>query len=219
MGTNKPEPTNFGYWNAMLADASEAYRDFLEAEKEFVLQRVYGADILDFGCGDGRVLSYLSDYAQRRLYGVDSDPEAVFSAKEKFLHSPNVSILREDARQLPFMNGFFANVLCLNFAVNFGEHREIFYQEMKRVLHPAGDILLSVFNEDAFDERMKLYKFAGAPIHHVEGTTVYFDYKEGLHPSEQFSKSQLEGIFDENGLHPHKINKHGIEYLCDLKKK
>ena len=105
--------------------------------------------------------------------------------------------------------------------VNFGNDRNWIYSEMKRVLLPDGEIIISIFNEDQFTfyERTKLYAQLGAPVKEVKGTTFVFDYPNGAHISEQFSKKQLEEIFDENGLEPVDISKQGIGYFCRAKKK
>jgi len=45
---------------------------------------------------------------------------------------------------------------------------------MKGVLKPGGKIIISVFSEDAFSERMALYRSIGE-IKEIRGTTVIFD--------------------------------------------
>ena len=95
-----------------------------------------------------------------------------------------------------------------------------YLEEMKRVLKPEGEILISVFNEEmnTFYERIKFYTELKAPVKEVKGTTVIFDYPHGANISEQFSKKQLENIFQKNNLHPIEISKQGIGYFCRLKK-
>ena len=90
---------------------------------------------------------------------------------------------------------------------------------MKRVVKNKGLIIISVYSENAFEERMKLYKKIKTPIKEIKGTTILFDQEvEGDNMSEQFSKEELIEIFNKCKLKPLEIKKFGIGYICKLTK-
>ena len=101
---------------------------------------------------------------------------------------------------------------------NFGDEKQKFYAEMKRVVKEEGQILLSVFNEDAMEERLKLYKKVNAKVKEIRGGRVIFEDFVDIEFSEQFSKSELENIFKEAGLKVLEIKKEVIGYFCRLGK-
>jgi len=214
--TNKD--TNLKYWNKIVEDPPESFNNLLESENQYV-QRIIreGSKILEIGCGTGKNLANLLN-KKGEIYGVDNNPLAVIGARKKLFKQPLVSINFGDGRNLDYKDSCFDYVLLLGTTVgNFGDEKNKFYSEMKRVLKEDGEIILSTYNEDAFDERIKIYKEIGVPIEKIKGTTVFLDYPSAK-ISEQFSQEQLEEIFEENGLTPIDITKDGIGYFCRLKK-
>jgi SAM-dependent methyltransferase len=214
--------TNITLWKQCIKNLPESYRRWFEKEQEYFDRHVamLHANVLDVGCGTGRSLSYLIG-KNDNLYGVDNDPEAVKDARKRFSENPKVSIMMEDARDLPFKDDFFDYVLCISTPANFasfGANPMDFYSEMRRVLKSYGQIVFSVFNEDAFEERMKVYTSIDSKIEEINGTTVRFAVPSGGHVSQQFSKPQLEEIFRHAKLKPEEIVKDGIAYFCRLKK-
>lgn len=71
---------------------------------------------------------------------------------------------------------------------------------MKRVLKDKGFIIMSVFSEDAFEERMRMYKKIQVPIKEIRETTVIFEESVGANISEQFSKRDIEKLCKKAGL-------------------
>ena len=101
---------------------------------------------------------------------------------------------------------------------NFAYKKFIILEEMKRVLKNSGKIIISVFSEDALEERMKVYKASGVKIKKIKNGTVIFDESLGDNISEQFFKEQLEDIFSRANLKINDITKVNITYLCTLSK-
>jgi ubiquinone/menaquinone biosynthesis C-methylase UbiE len=122
-----------------------------------------------------------------------------------------------DAKNLDFDNNIFDYVICMLTFVNFEENKKKILGEMKRVLKKEGEIILSVYHENAFNERIKIYKKIGTPIEKVVKTKVFFKKPFGVN-SEQFSLKELKEIFYETRLKVIEIKKKGIGYLCRLKK-
>ena len=210
--------TNICFWEDVLKDSPQSYKDLFAAERAYLKEYIDSdSRVLEVGCGDGRSLRDVI-VKTRDIYGVDNDVVAVSDARKNLSDVPEASILLGDGRDLPFRDSFFDYVMCMTTPANFGKDRSKFYGEMKRTLKGEGEIIMSVFNEDAFDDRMKTYRESGCGIKEVRGTTVVFDESLGSNVSEQFSRSELEGIFYENGLRAKEIIRAGVGYICRLGK-
>ena len=195
-----------------------SYRRWFEEERKYLLKHITkNAKVLEVGCGDGRSIKDILDITTN-IVGIDHDEKAVADAKNNFKDYKTIRILKAKAENLPFENKEFDFVICMTTFANFADSKQKVLSEMKRVLKDDGFIIISVFSEDAFEERMKMYKKLNAPIKEIKGTMVIFNEEIGDNVSEQFSKEQLVGIFSKANLSVVDIKKKGIAYLCKLKK-
>ena len=210
---------NIDFWEGLLKDIPHSYKQLFIAEKDYIRKTITkNSIVLDIGCGNGRTLNSILDITQN-LFGIDNEEKAVENTRKNLKLIPNAQILLGDVRKLPFENKFFDFIICVDSFVNFGEYKFKALEEMKRVLKDDGIIILSVFSEDAFEERMKQYKKYNSPIKEIKGTTVYFDFEtEGENLSEQFSKKDIESIATKAKLKLLDIKKEGIGYICKLGK-
>lgn len=206
------------YWETVLTDIPESYRMWFEREREY-LQMVIPKNsfVLEVGCGDGRsILDIIS--VTEHIVGIDHDSTAVASAKEKFKAYEDVNIIQADAQQLPFENGIFDAVICMTTFANLGDARPQILSEIKRVMKPSGIFVISVFSEDALEERMKVYERVSVEIKSVDVRgKVVFDESIGANVSEQFTQEELEHIFQSVGFTIDNIEKVGIAYICSCK--
>lgn len=215
--TNNKE-TNIGNWGKLLHEMPESYKNYFQEEEKYLREYISnGSKVLDVGCGEGRSLEYILD-KDCKIHGIDNDKKAVSDSIKKFHNNSNVSIELGDGRDLNYKDNSFDYVISLITPVNFNKDRNKFYSEMKRVVKKDGEIILSVYNEDAFLERMKVYKKFGGPIKEIIGTKVVFKNIDGAGTSEQFSRYELKEIFNENKLNEIEIRKCGIVYFCRVKK-
>ncbi|MBT7102372.1 class I SAM-dependent methyltransferase [archaeon] len=215
---NKGNKTNICFWEDVLKDAPQSYKELFVAERKYLRRHVgRNSRLLEVGCGDGRSLRDVFTKT-RDIYGVDNDTTAVLDARRNLVDVPEASILLEDGRDLPFRGNLFDYVICMTTPANFGEDKYKFYGEMRRTLKDDGEIIISVFNEGAFDDRMSTYVKSGAQIKDVRGTTVVFDESIGSNTSEQFSRSELKETFYDAKLKPREIVKVGVGYICRLGK-
>jgi ubiquinone/menaquinone biosynthesis C-methylase UbiE len=217
----KKEIKNINFWKRLLKNLPKSYKSWFEDEKVF-LQKIITKDskVLEVGCGDGRSLNYIINITQN-IIGIDNDDIAVKDAKINFKNYPNVKILLAEASKLPFKDKSFDFVMCMTTFANFGNEKYKILKEMKRVLKDDGKIIISVFSEDALEERMKVYKTigAGATILEVKDNgTVIFDEKLGANISEQFSEKELIEIFNKVNFKVDEIIKSGIGYICEISK-
>ncbi|HLC86400.1 MAG TPA: class I SAM-dependent methyltransferase [Candidatus Nanoarchaeia archaeon] len=210
---------NISFWEKVLKDMPESYRKWFDEEEKYLNNLItQDSKVLEVGCGNGRVLLKLLNKT-KNLIGIDNEAKAVKDAKENFKSYPELKFLLADVRSIPFEDNYFDFVLCIGTFANFYNYKFKALEEMKRVVKNNGFIIISVYSEDAFEERMKLYKKIKTPIQEIKGTTVFFaGEKEGENASEQFSKQELQEIFKKTKLKTLEIKKAGIGYICKLKK-
>jgi len=209
---------DIAFWEKVLKNLPLAYKIWFEKEKEYLQQNITkNAKVLEIGCGEGRSLNDIINITEN-LTGIDHDPEAVKKAEANLNGHSGVKILSAEATNLPFKDEFFDFVICMTTFANFGDKKYKALDEMKRVLKNQGNIIISVFSEEAFKERMKLYKKTNFPIKEIIGTTVIYNSKWGDNFSEQFSQKELEEIFKKTKLKIVEIKKLNMAYICKLKK-
>jgi ubiquinone/menaquinone biosynthesis C-methylase UbiE len=210
--------TNIDYWLEVLKNLPESYRVWFAKEREYLRDKIsLDSHVLEIGCGDGRSIFDLLQNTNH-IVGVDHDEEAVINANNIFAEETALRIIKADATSLPFIDSSFDFVVCMTTFANFANKKFIVLEEMKRVLKVDGKIIISVFSEDALDERMSLYKSLGVPIKSIDNGTVTFDESLGDNISEQFSEKELREIFFKAELSVKEIKKVGIAYLCLLEK-
>ncbi|MBU2638060.1 MAG: class I SAM-dependent methyltransferase [Nanoarchaeota archaeon] len=209
---------NIDFWEDVLANQPASYRKWFEEEKKY-LQKIItpNAKVLDVGCGDGRSIFDIIETTQDAV-GIDHDQKAVDDARRKFAEYPSVKFLKADADKLPFKDEEFDFVICMGTFANFADKKFAVLEEMKRVLKKTGKIIISVYSEDAFEERIKVYSASGTKIKEIKGGKVIFDEELGDNTSEQFSREELEKIFSKVQLKIEDMTKVNIAYLCRLSK-
>lgn len=145
--SNLKERSTEKFWTERVAQHGERASSFLTTPQtrinEFTDQHIQilkkyagGADVLDVGCGWGRLAHPLSRLAKSYI-GVDFMPALVAKAKESL---PDLDFRTADARHLPFEQQFdivVASACLSSFAAIFDE----VLAELKRVLRPNGFIL------------------------------------------------------------------------------
>ncbi len=210
---------NIDNWEKTLANLSDSYnRAFEEEKKYFVKHITKDAKVLDVCCGGGRSIKEIINITTK-IVGIDHDEKAVAHAKKNLKDYPRVKILKAEAEHLPFRDKEFDFAICMTTFGNFANYKQKVLSEMKRVIKDDGFIILSVFSEDAFKERMKVYNNLNFSIKEIKGTTViFYDGTKNNIVSEQFSKEQLLDIFAKAKLNVVDIKKIEIMYLCKLNK-
>ena len=211
--------TNTQFWDSNIKKFPDSYKKWLKAEKEYLCNIItLNSKVLEIGCGTGRSISDMLPIT-KNITGIDHNQNAVEVAQNMFSGHSQVKIIKADAVNLPFEDECFDFVVCLATFVNFADKKITAIEEMKRVLKDSGKIILSVFSEDALEERMKVYTGAKSKIKEViNGKVVFDDIDSDDNISEQFSKEELETIFSKAKLNIENITKVSIAYLCTLTK-
>lgn len=99
-------------------------------------------NLLDIGCGEGRLLKLLASRAHR-VIGVDIDPEARRLARAELLLAglPNCSLRQGDMYSLPFDDQAFDTIILDDVLAESQRPTEAL-QEAKRLLRTGGRLLL-----------------------------------------------------------------------------
>jgi ubiquinone/menaquinone biosynthesis C-methylase UbiE len=126
-----------------VADVDVAH----EARRRAVLTRLlprHAARAADIACGTGRGLGVLQTVATT-VVGVDGTLAMLRVAREKL--GPAARVTQANAARLPFADGTFDLVICLNFLHLFGTvgEKKAFVSEMGRIVKPGG-ILIAEFD-------------------------------------------------------------------------
>lgn len=124
------------YWN-LWCDQYDP--DNLELENIRRLVHIEGKDILEIGCGNGRLTRFLAKHA-KRVVGIDKDSKMIESAR-KLTSQDNISYATMDALDLS-VEGSFDIVLFTWSLVCIYKQEEIALQNAKQVLKDKGSLVL-----------------------------------------------------------------------------
>jgi SAM-dependent methyltransferase len=116
--------------------AAAAIRDSIELR----------GDVLDFGCGCGRILHWLiRDCPEARLFGVDVDPDAI-----AWCRSNLQARFAVNAPQPPlgFPDASFDTIYAVSVLTHLDEPlQHAWIQEWRRILRPGGSLLVTYHGE------------------------------------------------------------------------
>lgn len=149
--------------------------DYVADKVEFNLQLIsdliintvpYSSQVLDFGCGYGRITNELYGLGYKGICGVDSSLEMINRGNNEF---PHLELSHSKGSQLPFSNSSFdAIVTCAVFTcIPEAQIRVNVVSELLRILKPNGVIYLVEF---CSDEGRFFTSGVGVPMWH--GTQI-----------------------------------------------
>ncbi len=182
--------------------ASRAYWDRVAGEKTFQHQlrtdwlgaHVAGRDILDCGCGYGRLLSELVGVGYRGAVGTDFSA-GMLAPCAAFNPDLACRLVQADSRSLPFHDTCFdaAVVFTMLTSMPQDSDQQALMGEIRRVLRPGGVVYISdlLLNGDA--RNLERYDQFAAEF----GTFGIFRLPEGVvvrHHSEQWIRTLTEGF-------------------------
>lgn len=102
------------------------------------IQKFHSGRILDVGCGNGNLFSFLPD-GKYELFGVDFSENMISEAKRNCNVKAAFSVA--DAEKLPFDDGMFDIIVC-NASFHHYIHPNTVLEEMHRVLKDGGKVLI-----------------------------------------------------------------------------
>ncbi len=206
----------YKYWKKFVNTTSKPVKDWLEKENEFLKNNIQkNSTLLDVGVGYGRNLSTIVNIC-KKVVGIDNSKFMLEELKEAAKQYSNVEFFCEDARKTHFQNSTFDYVICLgNTFGDFAENKSTILNDMKRVCKKDGKIFISVYSENALPCRIREYKRIGIKISKIHNGKFYTE--DGL-VLEQFTKSDLEQLFNNTGLEVEILELNNISYMCVAKK-
>ncbi len=210
--------TNIDYWEKIVSEPTPIYQKLFEAEKEYLQKKItQNSIVLDVGCGDGRNIKSILDITQN-ITGIDNDLQAIKDVQENLKNFAAIKIIHADATSLPFTDESFDFIIFLDTLVNLASDKIKALEELRRVLRKDGKIILSVYSEDALENRLVAYKRIGLPIKQIEDGKVIID-ESPTYQSEQFSKEKIDTMVQTAGLKILECKKvGGLAYILELGK-
>ncbi len=240
MDNEKADGSGDRLWSRFIRDAIENSPEFnhafgKEAElfRELAANGELGERVTVMCCGDGREVESLLDlHAEfpqlKELNAVDWLKVSIDQVRERVrgkidgLEGVDINLLQEDATATSIAPGSQDTVTCMLTMVNFDDgFIEKFCAHVNRILKPGGKFIFSVYNQDAFDSRMKLYTKMGAPIESVDPKTGYVAFESGFEEagfSRQFTPEQFRQLVGKSDLDVRSYDGDGITHLGVLEK-
>jgi SAM-dependent methyltransferase len=131
-----------------------------EARYAWAASLAAGRDVLDAGCGVGWGSLRLIEGGARKLVGLDRDPAALASARERC--GASAEFVTGDLLSLPFEQASFDLVVALD-AIEHVEDPIAALDELRRVVAPDGIVIVSTPNRGVYEP--------GNPFHLCELTS------------------------------------------------
>lgn len=131
--------------------------------------------ILDLGCGGGRMIRHLSDFAsQCEIWGMDISAPHVNWLKTN-LSPPFNFAVNTTIPHLPFSDHYFSLIYCGSLFTHIDDLAETWFLELKRLLAPQGILFCTIHDEKTLET---LAKQPFHPITKVISTSLLSqDYK------------------------------------------
>lgn len=176
-------------FSKIITNPPEQTQEFLDNEDKWIEKYPWsGKDILEIGCGYGRLTEKIAPLT-KNIIGIDFSVPLVYESKKLLVGFPNTSLFIMDAARLGFAENVFDSVVCLNASFsNMPNIETIVIKEMKRVCKIGGEVIISVLSEKAENDQLEKYHQAG--LHVISNQDNLIITKEGLH-SKRFSKNDL----------------------------
>lgn len=152
----------------------ERFRKCLKADR--------AATVLDVGTGTGSGILFFSKEVGR-VIGLDGTRAMLEQAKKKIeiAEIGNADLVFGDAMEMPFRDGSFDVVTCLNFIHLFKplSRQQQFVREMERVVRGKGSVLIEIdnilYNKELGNHYRDIRRLGtGLRVEEVMGTTLPF---------------------------------------------
>lgn len=139
--------------------ANPRIRQYLDAEIQFVLSNIHGADlVLELGCGYGRVMKAVSPRVSM-IIGNDISKSSLELAKSYMKPYRNYKLFQMDASNMGFRPCIFDAVFCIQNGISaFGVDKKLLIAEAIRVTKNNGLILFSSYSPKIWKERLGWFR-------------------------------------------------------------
>ncbi len=132
--------------------------EYLEAEITHVLTHIEKADnVLELGCGYGRVLDRLVQAAQF-VVGIDTSISSLELAKVLYQIKSKCHVFQMDAATLGFQDNTFSKTICIQNGISaFKTDPRKLMMESVRVTKKGGTCLFSSYSDAFWDHRLEWF--------------------------------------------------------------
>ena len=138
--------------------ASSRVQQYLEAEINFVLEKINRTDcLLELGCGYGRVIKRLLEKSNS-VIGIDRSYESIRLAKHYVKNTDSLRLYVMDAIVLGFKDNQFDITLCIQNGISaFHVAPERLLHEAIRVTRAGGIVLFSSYSVKFWENRLEWF--------------------------------------------------------------
>ena len=159
--------------------APERIQQFLCSEIEFVRNQLKSTDtLLDIGCGYGRVVKPLANYAHS-VIGVDISVESIELANRYTQNYTNCKYYVMNAKKMSFPDNFFDVSICVQNGISaFKIDPFILLSEALRVTKKGGIVLFSSYSPKFWEHRLHWFQLQSAL--QLIGEIDYEKTKDGI---------------------------------------
>lgn len=182
----------------IITNPPKLIQEFLDGEINFLKSYIKDKkDILEVGCGYGRLIKVLAPKS-KKITGIDFSEPLLMRAKKNLSKTKNAKLLLMDGKKIDLPQNSYDYVLCLD--SSFGNMPGIelrVIKQMKKICKKDGEIIISVFSQNAKKAQIQNYKRIGLKNITNNGKAIHT--AEGFY-SRRFSKKDLKEIFASVGL-------------------
>jgi ubiquinone/menaquinone biosynthesis C-methylase UbiE len=119
-------------------------------------------NILEFGCGDGRMIRWLEDLAHdREIWGSDIHAERIIWCKQH-LSPPFRFVTTTIVPHLPFEDRYFGFIFAGSVFTHIDDLADAWLMELRRVLRPGGKLFITVHLKNDISLLNGIYQ--GSPL-------------------------------------------------------
>jgi SAM-dependent methyltransferase len=177
------------------------------ARYHFAVRLARGKRVLDAGCGAGYGSAELADVAES-VTAIDIAPAAVEYARAHYA-LPNLAFEQASCTQLPYAGGAFDLVVAFEVIEHLENWRD-FLQEIRRVLAPAGQLIVSTPNRLYYNESRGADGANPFHVHEFDFAEFNRELKQFFPYVSMFLENHVEGVT----FQPHEAG-HTVEARVD----
>jgi SAM-dependent methyltransferase len=177
------------------------------ARYHFAARLARGKRVLDAGCGAGYGSAELADVAGA-VTAIDIAPEAVAYARAHY-PLPNLAFEQASCTQMPFPDGAFELVVAFEVIEHLENWRD-FLQEVRRVLAPGGQLIVSTPNRLYYTESRGTEGANPFHVHEFDFDEFTRELKQFFPYVSMFLENHIEGVT----FQPHESG-HTVETRVD----
>jgi SAM-dependent methyltransferase len=131
-----------------LASGKRDVQDMLDILERAGVSLEFSSNILEFGCGDGRMIRWFEHLAgDREVWGTDIDAGRILWCKQN-LGRPFHFITNTTVPHLPFEDRHFGFVFAGSVFTHIDDLADTWIAELRRILRPGGRLFITVHLEN-----------------------------------------------------------------------